>query len=95
MRENSRIMERNNSIHRLESKGKFWIVLFENVRKCSHNFAFSKSKTSFSDQLNIMFFWHEKIGNIVKSIKEWVWDTMLNHMIEHPWNASLQFPQLR
>ena len=55
MRENSRIMERNTSIHRLESKGKFWIVLFEEVRKRSHNFAFSKSKSSFPDQLNIDF----------------------------------------
>ena len=55
MKENSRIMERNTSIHRLESKGKFWIVLFENIRKHSYNFAFSKSKSLFSDQLNIMF----------------------------------------
>ena len=27
-----------------------------NVRKRSHDFAFSKSKTSFSDQFNIKFF---------------------------------------
>ena len=45
----------NTSINQLESNGKFWIVLSENVGKRSHNVAFSQSKNSFSDQVNIIF----------------------------------------
>ena len=45
----------NTSINRMESNGKFWIVLLENVGKRSHNFAFSKSENSFSNQLNTTF----------------------------------------
>ena len=40
----------------LESNGKFWIVLLENVRERSHNAACSKSKSFFSDEMNIIFF---------------------------------------
>ena len=49
--------DRNTSIHRLESNGKFWIVIWQKKsRKRSHNTAFSKIKSSFSDRAKIILF---------------------------------------
>ena len=57
MKEKSLDKRRNTSIHRMESKGKFWINLFKKkIRKRSHNAAFSESKNSFSDQVKTFFF---------------------------------------
>ena len=58
MKEKSLDKRRNASIHRMESKGKFWINLFKKkkIRKRSHNAAFSESKNSFSDQVKTIFF---------------------------------------
>ena len=62
-------MERNNSIHRLKSNGKFRIVPSENVTKRSHNVAFSKSKSSFCDEGNIIFFYWNKYAIMLKLFK--------------------------